>query len=609
MRLCGFDLETPQDEPAFGLQPWRAKTGDATIKSFAAWSEDGKIKCARRMPSKAVLREFLVYAAEHKLVLVGWNVVFDVAWLCAIGLTAEVKACMWADAMLALKRVDGWKAKQFGGVGYGLKAEVAEKWPQFAGYGIEDIIVPQTEAEWRELLVYNMRDSKFTAKLMRMYLTTMTTDERRGLLIECRGIPDVALSAITGIALNLEALEPFEEDVRARAAIATLDIPNIEMATIRSPNKLRALVFDEWGYTSIKTTASGKPSTDKETLLKLSIEHPEDLRFGALMAMRKCNTQSSKFIGGVRKSAEYNKGPITYPSPFMSGTYSGRFTYSSTQGTGKKKCQTGIALHQWERGPNARNLLRAPEGYLLAEFDFSGQEMRLMAIESEDETMLELFESNGDGHAYMGASIEGKDYDWVRLKADTDPLAKEVRNMGKFANLSLQYRIGVESLMSRALVGYGLQLWKAKADHIKKTYLRTYRRVPIYWKEAQRKAAIKGYAETRGHRRIKLWDLKRWDQQQTAINFPIQGTGGCMKSLAIAVAGNEFDDDHIYAWDLHDALFTFIKDDGKAEQKVRHMKKILSNLPYQKAWGWAPTIPLPVDAKLGKSWGTLKGVD
>jgi len=45
--------------------------------------------------------------------------------------------------------------------------------------------------------------------------------------------------------------------------------------------------------------------------------------------------------------------------------------------------------------------LTAPEGFLLAEFDFSGQEMRLMAIESEDPIMLDLFGSGGDGHALL----------------------------------------------------------------------------------------------------------------------------------------------------------------------------------------------------------------
>jgi len=94
--------------------------------------------------------------------------------------------------------------------------------------------------------------------------------------------------------------------------------------------------------------------------------------------------------------------------------------------------QTGIALHQWERGKGARNILQAPEGFLLAEFDASGQEMRLMADDSQDETMLKLFLDGIDGHAYMGAQIENKEWQWVSGEQDKDPEAKRIRNLGKF---------------------------------------------------------------------------------------------------------------------------------------------------------------------------------
>jgi DNA polymerase-1 len=381
------------------------------------------------------------------------------------------------------------------------------------------------------------------------------------------------------------------------------------MDVVRSPKKLGELIFDKWGYDPIATTAAGNRSTNKQSLMTLALENPDDLRFGAMMKLRKCNTKLSKFIGGTIKSIAYHGSNITRPCPAISGTMTGRFTYSSTQGKNKSLIQTGIALHQWERDKTTRDLLAAPPGFLLAEFDFSGQEMRLMAILSDDDVMLDLFESGGDGHAYMGSSIEGVDYDWVRDNADTDKNAKEIRNLGKFSNLSLQYRIGVDSIMARALTQYSLQLTRHKAQHIKTTYLNTYKRVPQYWKDAQAIAAEKGYAETLGGRRIPLNNLSSYQQQQTAINYPVQGTGGDMKSLALNVTRHLFDSNFIYGWDLHDALFVYIRNDRKAKGKIHAFRKILSNLPYEKAWGWTPVIDLPVDAKVGRTWGTLKALD
>ena len=151
-----------------------------------------------------------------------------------------------------------------------------------------------------------------------------------------------------------------------------------------------------------------------------------------------------------------------------------------------------------------------------------------MADDSQDETMLKLFLDGIDGHAYMGAEIENKEWQWVSGEQDKDPEAKRIRNLGKFANLSLQYRIGTDTIRVRALTQYGLNLPPSKAEHIKATYLRTYPGVPRYWKSAVKEAARVGYAETRGHRRIVLKNLNIYEQQQTAINFRIQGTGGDM---------------------------------------------------------------------------------
>jgi DNA polymerase I-like protein with 3'-5' exonuclease and polymerase domains len=162
--------------------------------------------------------------------------------------------------------------------------------------------------------------------------------------------------------------------------------------------------------------------------------------------------------------------------------------------------------------------------------------------------------------------------------------------------------------MSRALTQYNLQLSRHKAQHIKDTYLQTYKQVPQYWHQAINRATMKKYAASLGGRRIPLTDLNVYQQQQTAINFPIQATGGDMKALALAVSRNLFDNDFIYAWDLHDALFVYVKNDQKAKGRILAMQKILSHLPYGAAWGWHPSIDLPVDAKVGRTWGTLSAV-
>lgn len=611
--FCGFDLETPQDVPEYGLQPWRAAQGLATVKTCAVWQEDSEdgpagLRGAMQLPSKTMLSGLLRHAADQGLVLVGWNVLFDISWLLALGLEEEVKAVKWLDAMLLLKRIDGWRSPEYGGKGYGLKQAVLERFGVEYGLGEDVTKVPQTDEEWTTLLDYNLEDARYTCLLAMEYMETLTPEERKGARIEAAGLVPVAKSYITGISINTPAVEELRTSVSAMRAQGMMEFQE-DASVVASPKKLGKLLFEDWGYTPIKNTPAGNPATDKESLLKLAIQHPDDIRFKGLMALRKCSTRQSKFVDGVTNSMAYHGEAISRPAPFISSTYTGRMTYASSQGKNKGKLQTGIALHQWERGKESRNILKAPDGFLLAEFDASGQEMRLMAEMSEDETMLGIFEQGKDGHAIMGAAIEGRDWQWVHAEQDNDSRAKEIRNLGKFTNLSSQFRVGVATLMVRALTQYGLQLTEQKASHIKSTYLKTYSRVPKYWDSAIRFAKQHGYAETLGHRRIALSNMSLWEQQQTAIIIPIQGSGGDMKALGIACCDSVFDADCQYGWDLHDALFVYIKDDAKALGKAHKIQEILNNLPYKQAWGWSPRIPLPWNAKIGKTWGSLKPLE
>src|ERR1017187_753609 len=217
IKLCGFDLETMQDNPAHGLQPWRAATGEATIKSVAVWISETQKRYIKE-PSKETLRAFLVKCAADKIVLVGWNVLFDIQWLLAIGLDKEVKACTWMDAMLLLKRVDGWRSRDLGGRGYSLKDVVALRWPEYADYGLgEDVTkVPQTDEEWTRLLEYNLLDSKFTTLLTYEYLEKLTPEEQKAARQEAAGIIPIAQSGLNGICINRFALENLKIDVTAR---------------------------------------------------------------------------------------------------------------------------------------------------------------------------------------------------------------------------------------------------------------------------------------------------------------------------------------------------------------------------------------------------------
>jgi DNA polymerase-1 len=298
-------------------------------------------------------------------------------------------------------------------------------------------------------------------------------------------------------------------------------------------------------------------------------------------------------------------------------------TYSGSILRGKSKKPTGVPLHQWKRAKEFRDLIKAPEGYTLLEFDFSGQEFRWMAVLSDDQTMLEMCADGEDAHSYMGAQVHNTDYKRLcKLNAEGDKAAKEIRQLGKVANLSLQYRTSAATLVRVARVSYGLTLTEMEAKATHATYRTTYPNVPIYWKQQTEKVATDGWVETKAGRRINVGKAStwftthadgtisdnKWSCESTAINFPIQGSGADQKYLALAVLRSYLPKvDGKFYFELHDGIFVIVPD-RYTDKAVQDIRQLLSNLPYEKAWGVKLPIQFPVDAKKGKSWGELKEV-
>ena len=276
--------------------------------------------------------------------------------------------------------------------------------------------------------------------------------------------------------------------------------------------------------------------------------------------------------------------------------------------------QIGFAIHQMKNDAAFRAIIIAREGHTLVEFDAAGQEFRWMAIASGDQTMLQLCMPGEDPHSFMGSRI---DTSWeyrnlIRLNAAEDKPAKLVRKSGKVGNLSLQYRTSAPTFYVRARVDYDMHITMKEAQHIHFIYPRTYPGVPIYW--AKQIALVKqlGYVETFAGSRVQVvgdWTGRyKWAMGSTAINYRIQGTGADQKYLALSVLSDYCNDVGArFILDMHDGLMFEVPDD-KVSEFCATGKRLLDNLPYEKAWGFSPPIPMPFDCKIGKSWGTLKGV-
>lgn len=612
MKLLALDVETSGNQPGYGLQPCRVLTGDAWLTSIAFATAGGV--SATLNPDVGMIRKVLVSCARTKTTIVGWNTAFDIAWLIAVGLRDEVFACDWLDGMLLWRHLTcspDWTG--LAPRSYGLKAAVAELRPEYAGYD-EDVDFDDESPEAREKLrVYNGDDASHTLWLAEKFWAELSPAQRSAARIEARCLPMMAETHVLGIHGNMDAAvalaEKLEADADAAYQALTADGEAIDPAVLASPVKLRKLLFEDWGLPVVKLTDKGAESTDKDALSQLA---PLDARAGMLHDYREAKNNRTKFAVGVAKSLDYNGGGITRPVAKVFGTYTGRVTYSSAIGKGEKKLPTGFALHQMKRDPAFRALLEAPSGYTLVEWDFAGQEFRWMAVFSGDPTMLRMCEPGEDAHAYMGGQVSGRSYEAMLAGLEAgDRAVKEARQLGKFFGLSAQFRAGVKTLRVKARTQHGLTLSEAETQHGSNTYRRTYPGVPRYWKAQCDTARHTGMITTIAGRPLYLgkgpWPREQsWGRESSAINFPVQGSGADQKYLALAALR-----DLLPRWggrlyfELHDGLYAIVPDEH-ALDACREIKHVLSNLPYERAWGVQLPIQFPVDAKLGKSWGSLK---
>jgi DNA polymerase I-like protein with 3'-5' exonuclease and polymerase domains len=621
-RFVAFDFETSGQLPEYALQPWRLKDGKFWATSISViYHRNGQLTpwMSKLFPTAHDMRSFLQMAIRYDWVVIGWNIDFDISILIAYGLGDLVHKVKWLDGMRLWRHLfmePEYELDRSKKRSYRLKPDaVGEFLPSMAGYS-DDVDFHSIEPDkLRQLQVYNDRDGVSTWAITKIIWHRLTETQRTAALIEAECLSLVAQANLEGMVVDTFHAQELAARLEKEAAdmLAKLAPHGVSEKVVRSPKQLGELLFDKWGLQVLKENTGKKTgkvsrSTDQETLNELSFV---DDRCRDLRAYREALNNRTKFATAPLVSADYNGDGRTRPSAIVFGTYSGRLTYSSKQGKNKDERQTGFALHQEKRGADYRGIIVAEPGYTLLEFDAAGQEFRWMAIKSGDETMLQLCQPGEDPHSFMGGSIVGREYRELQKAAKTDDQkAFDDRFLGKFANLSVHFRVGPKKLRSTARTKHNLPIELPDSQRIISVYKQRYTKVPTYWDRAIWMVKQRGYAETMAGRRVQVtgdWSGKdAWSMESTAIIYPIQGTGAEQKYLALQVL-KPFLLDHgaRFAWDLHDGIYFWVPD-SKVEKLAVEGKRLLDNLPYREAWGFTPPIPLPWDCKFGGGWGALK---
>jgi DNA polymerase I-like protein with 3'-5' exonuclease and polymerase domains len=626
--VWSLDIETrPLDTskaPHAALEPWRVRQGLAEISSIAVCKGNGAplqvINSGRSDWLKEVLGVLEMLRGKN---VWGHYATFDVAFLIA---TIEpnrrrhapeaVGSVNWRDTKLLAKWLVNGQYPERIKFSYSLKNLCKTFMPghpqlqAFLEVKDKSVLAGEDEAYWRERGVL---DAVMTRDLAIELMSKVPPEMRVGVLTEMKCIAPVSNAWVNGIKINEGKIESVTKLLQSKMDEATEQL-GVKPETLNSPKQLGQLLFTDWALQPLSYGKSKLPSTAREDLMWINydlkqVKSPKAEKMDLVLRYKKNRTLETKYVKTLLTALGNTMDGHIYGVPNLFGTYTGRMTYSNETVDGYK---VSIALHQLPRkAKEVRELLEAEEGQYVLEFDASGQESRLMAIRSRDESMVQVFQHGLNFHSMTGAAIIGMGYEEFMTELAKSPTGYfvEQRQLGKLTNLSCNYRIGGRALANKAFVDYDTFMTEETGRFLVNTFGRQYRGVRRYWDEVIRSSRVLGYTEAFGGRRYKLkyWDEEQWATESSAINFPIQGGGASMKEIAIGEVERKFPE-LWFALDLHDANFDFtsVDNDKDAQELVKDVVSFLDKIDYSGYWGFTPPIPLTYEAAVGKSFKDTK---
>ena len=381
-----------------------------------------------------------------------------------------------------------------------------------------------------------------------------------------------------GAKIDKEKLAAHSEELAEK--ISDLSSKAIKIAgeefNLDSPKQLLEVLYEKLKLPVLKKTPKGQPSTNEETLQRLSEEYELPkiiLQYRTLAKLKSTYTDSLIKI----------ENPATqriHTSYQQAITSTGRL--SSTEPN-----LQNIPIKTAE-GRRIREAFVPEKGNVLISADYSQIELRIMAHLSKDKNLTNAFNKGLDVHSSTAAEVFG-----VNIENVTD----EQRRSAKAINFGLMYGMSAFGLTRQ------LDIPRADAQKYLDTYFERYTGVKDYMANTKAQAKEDMFVETIMGRRLYLNEinaangLRRQAAERAAINAPLQGSAAdIIKKAMIDI--NAFLDKELpqtkMIMQVHDELI-FETPKANAEETLNLMKDMMEKAVKL-------DIPLIADAAIGQNW-------
>ena len=349
-----------------------------------------------------------------------------------------------------------------------------------------------------------------------------------------------------------------------------------EEFNLDSPKQLLEVLYEKLKLPILKKTPKGQPSTNEETLQRLSEEYELPkiiLKYRTLAKLKSTYTDSLIRI-------ENTQTKRIHTSYQQAVTSTGRL--SSTEPN-----LQNIPIKTAE-GRRIREAFVPDKGNILISADYSQIELRIMAHLSKDKNLTHAFNNNLDVHSATASEVFG---------VSLEDVTQDHRRSAKAINFGLMYGMSAFGLTRQ------LDIPRAEAQKYLDTYFERYTGVKDYMTNIKAQAKEDMFVETIMGRRLYLNEinaangLRRQAAERAAINAPLQGSAADIIKKAM------IDIDAFLDKEMPEVkMIMQVHDELIFETPKKNAQEVLSTMKDMMEAAVKLDIPLIAEAAIGTNW-------
>jgi DNA polymerase I len=359
---------------------------------------------------------------------------------------------------------------------------------------------------------------------------------------------------------------------------------------LNSPKQLSELLFKTLGLKPKgKQKASGAYTTNADALQELEGQHPViSLILEYREVQKLLTTYVEALLGHVGSD---NRVHATF---LQHGTTTGRF--SSVNPNLQNIPAKG------EGGKDIRHGFIASPGHVFIGSDYSQIELRVLAMLSGDERLIETFRTGEDIHTRVASEM---------FDVSLSEVTSDMRRKAKVINFGILYGMGVTALQKN------LGSTRAEAQQYYADYFESFPRIAAYIEQTKVYAREHGYTQTMFGRRRYFPGLSsaapylRAFAERMAVNAPIQGTNADIVKIAIKLIDEDLKSAGLHekahlVLQVHDELVYEVQEEVEKEVEKIIRDAMVSAFERSPLPIEVPQVPLTVSVGDGCRLDELK---